>query len=108
LRTETANIVEFPIPMIGLWKSVPMAIAAGPDGNLWFISDTRNSIARLTTAGEVTEFPIPTGDDWANRSNPESIVAGLDGNLWFTEASGNMIGRISTAGEITEFTLPIL
>jgi virginiamycin B lyase len=76
-------------------------IASGPDGALWFVDDVGNSIGRITTAGAITEFPIPTAT-----SGPVAITAGPDGALWFTEQGGNNIGRITTAGAITEFPIP--
>ena len=39
-----------------------------------------NKIGQITTAGVITEFPIPTAS-----SGPYGIAAGPDGNLWFTE-----------------------
>ena len=59
-------------------------IVAGPDGNLWFTETSRSThkIGRITTAGVVTEFSIPTGAT----SGPGGIAAGPDGNLWFTYA----------------------
>jgi streptogramin lyase/Tol biopolymer transport system component len=92
------SITEFPIPTA---SSYPWGIAAGPDGNLWFVEGTGNKIGRITTAGVVTEFSIPTAG-----AEPRGITAGPDGNLWFTEESGNKIGRITPAGVITEFPLP--
>ena len=90
-------ITEFTIPTA---SSGPGAIAAGPDGNLWFTENSGNQIGRITTAGVVTEFPVPTA-----ASQPTSIVAGSDGNLWFTEGAANNVGRITTAGVITEFPI---
>src|SRR5260370_10898406 len=55
-------------------------ITAGPDGNLWF-TDEGNKIGRITTAGIVTEFPIPTAS-----SRPSGITAGPDGNVGVTES----------------------
>jgi len=55
-------------------------ITSGPDGNLWFTGIYTNTIGRITPAGTVKEFPIPTPD-----SRPTYIVSGPDGNLWFTE-----------------------
>ncbi len=49
--------------------------AVGSDGNLWV---AHGNIARLTPAGEFTEFEPPFGD------SAEGIAAGPDGNLWFT------------------------
>ena len=91
-------ITEYPIPTA---RSGPVAIAPGPDGNLWFVEASANKIGRITTAGVVSEFPVPTAS-----SSPFGIAAGPDGNLWFTEASGNQIGRITTVGIITEFAVP--
>src|SRR6266704_164112 len=59
----------------------PESITAGPDGNMWFDEFWTNRIGRLTPAGALTEFPIPTPD-----SGPRGIVAGPDGNLWFVES----------------------
>ena len=75
-------------------------ITAGPDGNLWF-TDRAGKIGRITPAGLVTVFPVPTAN-----SQPFRITAGADGNLWFTEAATGKVGRITTAGTITEFALP--
>src|SRR5258708_22284130 len=81
-------------------------ITTGPDGAMWFTDGIGLRIGRITTAGEITEFPIPSG---GSGSLPFSITAGPDGALWFTaELSGN-ITRLTTGGVITEFpsgTLP--
>lgn len=77
----------------------PEGIAAGPDGNLWFTENNAGKIGRITLAGVVTEFSIPTAS-----SNPHSIARGSDGNLWFTEGAGK-IGRITPTGAVTEFAL---
>ena len=89
-------------------------VTAGADGNLWFTESTdlglqeppRNvfttpgHIGRLTPAGQLTEFPLPTP---FNR--PYAITTGADGNVWFTE-DGSKIGRVTPAGVITEFPMP--
>ena len=56
-----------------------LSIAAGPDGNLWFTETSGNKIGRITTAGVITEFSVPTA------TAALDIAAGPDGNLWFTE-----------------------
>src|SRR5207249_12291322 len=48
--------VEFPIPTICCG---PRGITVGPDGNLWF-THWENKTERSTTAGEVTEYQVPT------------------------------------------------
>ena len=96
--TTSGVLTEFPIPTPG---SLPVGIVMGPDGNLWFMEQTGNKVARMTPDGVVTdEFQIPTPV-----SNAAEITTGPDGNLWFSEQSAGKIGRITTAGVITEFAL---
>jgi virginiamycin B lyase len=56
------------------------------------------AIARVTKAGEVTEFPTLTAGD------PEDIAVGPDGKLWYVDSAADLIGRITPEGSITEFT----
>jgi len=88
------TFTEFPIP----GSSGTAAIAAGPDGNLWFTQYTK--VGRVTPSGVITLFTPPSFSSFNN-----GIAAGPDGNLWFTEQVG-IIGRITPTGEITEFPLP--
>jgi len=76
-------------------------LAQGADGALWFTDDGHNAIARITSAGQITEFPIPTPG-----SGVASIAVAADGSMWFTETTANKIGRIDTAGKIYEFAVP--
>lgn len=78
----------------------PAGIASGPDGNIWFTENNAGMIGRVTLAGVVTEFSIPTAS-----SGPTSIVTGPDGNLWFTENNVGRIGRMTPSGSVTEFAL---
>ena len=71
-NTPRGFVSEFPIAWLG------EDIAAGPDGNVWFI-DPSGSIDRVTPEGRVTEFDA--GGD------PPGISVGADGKLWFTEYS---------------------
>ena len=81
----------------------PDAIAAGPDGNLWFTEDDGNRIGRITPGGIVTEFSVGI----TAGAGPAGIAAGPDGNLWFTEVDGHRIGRITPSGVVTEFSAGI-
>jgi streptogramin lyase len=102
--TPDGDIFLFPVvPGIN-----PVALAVGPDGNLWFtdaplgagVPTGADKIGRFTLSGEITEFPLPA------HANPQGITAGPDGNLWFVEIEGNAVGRITPTGEIKEFLLP--
>jgi streptogramin lyase len=115
-RITTAGVfTEYPLPIA---NSSPIHIEAGPDGNLWFAQPglesalrpggsllaaraaaaalNANQIGRVTTAGIVTEFTIPTAD-----SQPVDIAVGSDNNLWFTEFDGNKIGKVDLTVRIT-------
>ena len=98
VTVPTAGLItEFSTGMSA--SAQPSGIAAGPDGNLWFTERSADNIGRITPAGVITEFPIPTAS-----AKPSWIAGGSDGNLWFTEEGGNRIGRITPAGVITEFS----
>ena len=75
----------------------------GPDGALWFTEEDGNRIGRVTTAGQVQEFPLPRP-----ASAPLAIAAGSDGALWFTmgdSTSPATIGRIDLSGTVQEYPL---
>ncbi len=72
-------------------------MATGPDGNLWV---TGGDLYRVTTAGEVTAFPLPGIEDaW-------DIDVGPDGNLWVVDRGG-AVGRVGLDGTITVYPLPL-
>jgi streptogramin lyase len=82
--------------------SSPREIVAGPDGALWFTEFASNQIGRITTAGAVSEFPVPTPG-----SGPLGITLGPDGALWFTEGTASQVGRIDASSHaVSEFALP--
>jgi virginiamycin B lyase len=95
--SAVGTITEFSLPVF----TGPWGIAAGPDTNLWFTEAAANGIGRITPAGVITEYPIPTAG-----SRSWGITAGPDGNLWFTEFLGNNIARITTMGIVTEYPIP--
>jgi virginiamycin B lyase len=79
----------------------PVGITSGPDRALWFTEYWANNIGRITPAGKLSLYPVPTAFCGANY-----IAAGPDGALWFTELAGGKIGRITTAGVVTEYAIP--
>jgi virginiamycin B lyase len=103
--TTTGELSEYrlpPLPKPGVASYV--GITMGPDGALWFANPFGNQngeISRITTAGAVTEFRLPSA-----LRGVSGITAGPDGALWFTARSGGRIGRITTAGAVTEFPIP--
>jgi len=106
--TPSGTIDEFTTPGQNYpgFVSNPAGIAVGQDGNLWFTeysyltSDTAlqhggNKIGRITTAGQITEFPIPT-----RFARADGITGGPagDGGVYFTESPNNFgfgaVGRV--------------
>ena len=65
---------------------------------MWFSEHLGNRMGRITPAGDIAEFDIPTPD-----SEPRAIALSADGNIWFGEFKGGKIGRITPEGKITEF-----
>lgn len=110
--TTDGVITEYPVPTGGTFRdpsgcsyetSSPAegAIITGPDGNLWFTEAIGNKIGRITPAGRIAEFLVPTPN-----SGPLGMTVGPDGALWFIERLASTIGRITVNGDITEYPLP--
>ena len=101
--TPEGRITEFAVPTA---NSGPRALAAGPDGNIWFSEYRTSKIGRITPSGRITEFRMPRPN-----AGPGDITAGADGAMWFVELNGadgqatdgNRVGRITMDGEVTEF-----
>jgi streptogramin lyase len=86
--------VPVPLPQ----GALPLWIAAGPDGNMWFTDPRNNAVGRSTPSGAIAEFRLSTPN-----SQPQGIVAATDGRLWFTESNNSSVGAITTAGRVSEF-----
>jgi virginiamycin B lyase len=97
-RVSTTNeaITEYRIP----GSASPVGITAGSDGALWFTDYSLNNVDRITTAGTISTFAVPTAS-----SGLEYITSGPDGALWFAESTANKIGRLTTSGSFTEYPL---
>lgn len=80
---------------------MPTSIVTGPDGALWFTTDS-NEAGRITTGGMITLYPVAVS---GNGNGVGGIIAGPDGNLWFPV--DNQLGEINTAGHIREFPVKI-
>jgi streptogramin lyase len=79
----------------------PVNMIVGPDNNLWFAETSGEKIGRMTTAGVITEFPVPGAQFLLG------IAAGADGNIWFTDQFTGKVGHISTSGKnIVQYSLP--
>jgi streptogramin lyase len=82
--TTAGTITGFPT------SSLTGAVCAGPDGNVWF-GESNEGIARITPAGAITEFLLPTAGTF-----PKSCTSGPDGKVWFTEiGAANKIANVT-------------
>jgi virginiamycin B lyase len=116
--TPTGTISEYPITLQTDGGTFPLALTAGPDGNLWFPElGTPAEIGRITPDGTITHFPLAPDLDPFSLS---ALSVGPDKNLYFTfSARGGTagsgligaldIGRITTSGTVVEFagTVPL-
>ena len=76
------------------------ALAAGPDGTLWFTDYGTSQIGELTAGGRLRLFAAPSPYSGLN-----DITLGPDGAMWFTGQAGT-IGRITPAGAFSQLALP--
>lgn len=93
------GMAQFPLghdPING--ESLDLII--GPDSNLWFPETGANAIGRISPAGIITQFPLPTAG-----SGPFDLTIGPDRNLWFLDPNTGRLGRITPAGAITEIPI---
>jgi virginiamycin B lyase len=97
LRSDpSAHFVEYPVRE---GSQMPTAIAAGPDGNVWFTIDLGDAIGRLRN-GHI-EF-LPTG---IKAIEPVGLAAAPDGSVWFTDNAAHAISRVAPSGEVTRIPL---
>ena len=97
--TPAGVITEFALPPGNSQGSMglPVGIASGADGYLWFTDAAGNAIGRITTTGTISEFALPTP-----QSLPVNIAYASGGTLWFTEQGVN--GQTGKIGKLTIVT----
>jgi virginiamycin B lyase len=78
---------------------MPTAIAAAPDGSIWFTIDLASAIGRIRD-GQIERLPLPT-----NNVEPIGLGIGPNGNAWYTDNSARAISRITPSGETASFPL---
>lgn len=103
--TPAGEITEFDLPRD---NAGPGDITAGADGNLWFVELAGtmdgvdvdgNRVGRISPAGEVTEYRIPS-----TGGSPINIAVGPDRQVWFTK--GAALWRVTSTGEFRRFPIP--
>ena len=99
--TGTFAIQYFPITTPDVFVT---DVAAGPDDNLWFLTNGGESLnpdglAKMTTSGTFTPYPL------ADPGLLSDIAPGPDGNVWYVRTNPDKIGRVTPAGVATEFSV---
>ena len=97
--TASNAIVPVPSGTVVEWSDAtpnftPRAIAAGPDGNVWYAGATPSNgvLARITPAGAITDFLLGAS------VRPAALATGSDGNLWLADSASNSLLRFSMNG----------
>lgn len=110
--TTDGQIHEFPLPYNFAEHEAPFStrapgdIIVGPDGALWFTEGYAEQIGRITTDGQLHEFPLPSAQQGGGGRLLIGLTVGPEGALWFTERAAGRIGRITMSGQVREFSLP--
>ena len=92
----SAHFIEYPVHQA---SRMPTAIAAGPDGSVWFTIDMGDAVGRLRD-GHI-DF-LPTG---IKAVEPVGLGAAPDGSVWFTDNAAHAISRVAMSGEVTRIPL---
>jgi virginiamycin B lyase len=66
------EVQEYPLPA----GSMPSLITADPDGALWCTLNQANAVARITPAGGVTAYSLPTANAARSGSTPTGSRSG--------------------------------
>jgi virginiamycin B lyase len=77
----------------------PTAIAAGPDGTVWFTIDLADAIGRVR-AGKLERVQTA-----ARTLEPVGLGVGPDGTAWYTDIAARAITRVEAGGDVKRFPL---
>jgi virginiamycin B lyase len=91
-----ARFVEYRMP--GPYDG-PTAIAAAPDGTVWFTIDQADAIGRIR-GGRIELLPTP-----GRNYEPLGLAVAADGSAWYTDITAGAVMRITASGEVAQFAL---
>ena len=97
---QAGQITEYSLPN----GSGPWGITKGSDGNLWFTEQVGQKIGKITTQGNITEYPVSV-------CCPISVTTGPNGRMWFTVSYDNgdvdtsYIGKSTLQGKTTLYPI---
>ncbi|HEX8085956.1 MAG TPA: PASTA domain-containing protein [Solirubrobacteraceae bacterium] len=84
------------------WPTPPLRLAAGADGNIWFVGD-QDVVGRLVPGQGYSSFTIP--HDETQPIEAAGIAAGPDGALWVAVRNERELVRVATDGSMTRVAL---
>lgn len=96
LRSDP-GFVEFPMLVR---TDIPTAVAAAPDGTVWFTIEFSDAIG-IFRNGKIDRIPTA-----AQSLEPLGLAADGAGGAWYTDTSRRAISQISSDGAIRSFPLP--
>jgi len=97
--TFSINYIPITVPDVAVTN-----VTAGPDGNLWFLTNGGESpgpdgLGKMTTSGTFTAYPL------TDPGLLRDIAPGPDGNVWYVRKNPDKIGRVTPSGVTTEFAV---
>jgi virginiamycin B lyase len=90
------QFVEYPMPVP---QDMPIAIAAGPDGTVWFSLDGADAVGRVRD-GRLERLAKP-----GKTLEPLGLAVAPDGSAWYTDIAAHAVSRMTPSGEVTSFPL---
>ncbi len=80
----------------------PYGITIGPDGNLWYVEEAVDKVAKISTDLSTTHLDYATG---VTSSDPRFIAADSS-SLWVTDYGGKKLLQVATNGTVTQHSFP--
>jgi hypothetical protein len=94
LDPATDAFTTYHLPTTPTSSLDPWAVTRGPNGNLWFTTDSNYIGEIVPTTHTLSAYSAMVQDTWG-------ITEGPDGNIWYTGAGGFNLGNIGTINPIT-------
>ena len=93
-----ASVSVFPVPTSNANLG---RITTAPDGSMWFLEEGANKMGRITTSGQISEFPLPPTSSGVD-DPAQGFDVGPDGTVWITTEHGRNIVRMSSGGQVLD------
>lgn len=88
--------VEYAMPQA---RDIPTAIAAAPDGSVWFSLDLSDALGRVRD-GRIERVAIS-----GKSLEPIGLGVAPDGSVWYTDNAAHAISHVTASGDVKHFPL---